>query len=156
MGRALMECRNGLLMDSIVSQKTGTAESEAVAALLEDARQMGFHPWTLGGDKGNDTRQCVKAMRDRGVTPDLARRTRSSVDGRITPHSSYGVSRKIRKQAEGIFRRMKTVYGFCRTPASGCGADRAGPAGYFVAAVYNLLRMAGLLSCRQARPVQPV
>ena len=112
MGHALMENRNGLLMDFLVSGATVTAEREAAAELLDDARERGFRPGTLGGDRGYATRQWVKAMRDRGVTRHLARRTHSSVDGRITPHSSYGVSRKIRKQAEGIFRRMKRCTGF--------------------------------------------
>ena len=43
--------------------------------MLDDARQRGFRPRTLGGDRGYDTRQCVKDMRDRGVTP-----TRSSAN----------------------------------------------------------------------------
>ena len=31
--------------------------------MLDDARQRGYHPRTLGGDKGYDTRECVMAMR---------------------------------------------------------------------------------------------
>ena len=138
MGHALMENRNGPLLDFFVSRATGRAERDAAAGLLDEERERGFRPGTLGGDRGYDTRQCVKAMCVRGVTPRVARRTHSSVDGRTTRHSSYGVSRKIRKQVEEIFRRMKTVYGFGR--ARYRGVERTGPAGYFVAAVYNLLR----------------
>ena len=40
--------------------------------LLEQARERGFHPKTLGGDKGYDTRDCVADLRGRGVTPHVA------------------------------------------------------------------------------------
>ena len=39
MGHALMENRNGLLMDFVVSGSTGTAERDAVPGLLDDARE---------------------------------------------------------------------------------------------------------------------
>ena len=94
-------------MDFVVSSATGTAERDAVAVMLDDARQRGFRPRTLGGDRGYDTRQCVKDMRDRGVTPHVAQRTHSAVDGRTTRHPSYGVSQKIRKRVEEIFGWMK-------------------------------------------------
>ena len=55
-GHALMENGNGLLTDFVVSRATGTAERDAVPVMLDDARQRGFHPKTLGGDKGYDTR----------------------------------------------------------------------------------------------------
>ena len=115
MGHALIENRNGMLMDFVVSSATDTAERDAVPVLLNDARQRGFHPSTLAGDKGYDTRQCVKDMRDRGVTPHVAQRTHSAIDGRTTRHPGYGVSQNIRKQIEEIFGWMKTVGGFRRT-----------------------------------------
>ena len=67
MAHALMENRNGLLVDFVVSEATGTAERDTVPVLLAGARERGFHPRTLGGDKGYDTRGCVEAMRTRGV-----------------------------------------------------------------------------------------
>ena len=97
MGHALMENRNGLLMDFVVSGATGTSERDAVPVMLDDARERGFRPKTLGGDRGYDTRQCVKDMRDRGVTPHVAQRVHSAIDGRTTRHPGYGVSQKIRK-----------------------------------------------------------
>ena len=39
MGHALMENRNGLLMDFVVNGSTGTAERDAVPGLLDDARE---------------------------------------------------------------------------------------------------------------------
>ena len=66
----------------------------------------------------------------------------------------YTVSQKIRKQIEEIFGWMKTVGGFRRTRYR--GVERTELAGYFVAAAYNLVRMANLLSCQQTRAVQSV
>ena len=161
MGHALMENGNGLLMDFVVSRATGTAERDAVPVMLDDARQRGFHPKTLaqetlGGDKGYDTRECVRAraMRNRGVTPHVAQRTRSAIDGRTTRHRGYRMSQKIRKRVEEIFGWMKTVGGFRRTRYR--GVERTGLAGYLVATAYNLVRMANLLSPQEARAVQSV
>ena len=153
-GHALMENRNGLLMDFVVSGATGTAERDAVPVLLDDARQRGFRPRTLAGDRGYDTRQCVKEMRDRGVTPHVAQRAHSAIDGRTTRHPGYGVSQKIRKRVEEVFGWMKTVGGFRRTRYR--GVERTGLAGYFVATAYNLVRMANLMSCQEPRAVQSV
>ena len=61
-GHALMENGNGLLTDFVVSRATGTAERDAVPVMLDDARQRGFHPKTLGGDKGYDTRGSVSGL----------------------------------------------------------------------------------------------
>ena len=52
--------RNGLLMDFMVSRATGRAEREAVPVLLDDARQRSYRPRMLGGDRGYDTRGCVR------------------------------------------------------------------------------------------------
>ena len=62
MGHALMENGNGLLMDFMVSRATGTAEREAVPVMLDDARQRGYHPKTLGTGAttpGSASRPCV-------------------------------------------------------------------------------------------------
>ena len=152
MGHALMENGNGLLMDFVVSRATGRAEREAVPVMLDDARQRGYRPRTLGADKGYDTRECVRAMRNRGVTPHVARRTHSAIDGRTTRHASYRASQKVRKRVEEVFGWMKTVGGFRRTRYR--GVERTGLAGYFVATAYNLVRMANLVACERARALQ--
>ena len=38
---------------------------------LDEARERGFHPQTLGADKGYDTRGCVGAMRARVVSHEV-------------------------------------------------------------------------------------
>ena len=75
--------------------------------MLDDVRQRGYRPRTLGADKGYDTRECVRAMRNRGVTPHVSRRTHSAIDGRTTRHASYRASQKVRKRVEEVFGWMK-------------------------------------------------
>jgi len=146
LANALMENRNGMLLDFRVTQATGTAERDGVRVLLDAAKERGFHPRTLGGDKGYDTRDCVASMRQRGVTPHVAQNTKgrsSAIDGRTTRHPGYPISQQIRKRVEEVFGWMKTVGGFRRTRYK--GADRTGLAGYLVATAYNLVRMAKLV-----------
>jgi IS5 family transposase len=101
MGQALMENRRGLLVDFQVTTATGTAERDVVAQLIEDARVRGFHPKTLGADKGYDTQECVQTLRAQGVTPHVAQNTtgrRSAVDRRTTGGPGYIASQKARKR----------------------------------------------------------
>jgi transposase len=148
LGHALMENRNGLLTDFQVTQATGTAERDVVPELLAGAKERRFHPRTLGGDKNYDTRDCVRQMRQAGVTPHVAqnekRRGGSAIDGRTTRHPGYAVSQRIRKRVEEIFGWMKTVGGFRRTRYR--GVERTGLCGYFVGTAYNLVRMSRLLA----------
>jgi transposase len=146
MAHALMENRNGLLVDFQVSQASGTAERDMARQLVQEAKARGFHPSTLGADKNYDTRQCVAELRELGVTPHVAQNTsrrRSAIDGRTTRHPGYVVSQRLRKRVEEIFGWMKTVGGFRQTRYR--GLDRTGLAGYLVATAYNLVRLVKLL-----------
>ena len=146
-GHALMENRNGLLVDFQLSQATGTAERDAVPDLLEQARSRGFRPRTLGADKGYDTKDCVADLRTRKVTPHVTQNTsgrRSAIDKRTTRHVGYAISQCIRKRVEEIFGWMKTFGGFRRTRYR--GLERTQLAGYLVATAYNLVRMVRLVT----------
>jgi len=145
MGHTLMENRNGLVIDFEVTTATGTAEREAAVRQVDDARHRGLRPGTVGGDKNYDTKAFVAALRERYVTPHAAQNTsgrRSAIDGRTTRHAGYAISQRIRKRVEEIFGWMKTVGGFRRTRFR--GLERAGLAGYLVAAAYNLVRLTRL------------
>ena len=154
MGHALMENRHGLLMDFTVSQATGTAERDAVPELLDGVRERGYRPRTLGADRGYDTKDCVKDIRSRRVTPHVARKKKhSAIDGRTTRHAGYAVSLRLRKRVEEIFGWMKTVGGLRRTRFR--GVARTGLAGYLVATAYNLVRLASLMPAPEAVPAPP-
>lgn len=145
-GHALMENQHGLLVDFQVTPATGNAERESVPVLLDQAKERGLHPRSLGADKSYDTRGCVEAIRKRGVVPHVAQHTngrRSRIDGRTTRHPGYALSQRVRKRVEEIFGWMKTVGGFRRTRYR--GVERTGLAGYLVATAYNLVRLARLV-----------
>ncbi len=146
-GHALMENRNGLVVDFQLSPATGTAERDAVPDLVDQARERGFKPRTLAGDKGYDTQACVADLRERKVTPHLAQNTsgrRSAIDGRTTRHVGYAVSQRKRKLVEEIFGWMKTVGGFRRTRYIGRGTNlqpllpKAGQSSGWPATLYRL------------------
>jgi transposase len=151
MGHALMENRNGLVVDFQLTQATGTAERDMAPRLVDEARARGFHPRTLAADKSYDTRDCVAELRQRQVTPHVAQNTtgrRSAIDRRTTRHVGYAISQCIRKRVEEIFGWMKTVGGFRRTRYR--GLERTQLAGYLVATAYNLVRMVRLVATATA------
>ncbi len=143
---ALMENRNGLLVDLRIAPATGAAERETARDMLDDL--PGKHRITVGGDKGYDTRQFVAECREMAITPHVAQnisqRRSSAVDDRTVRHAGYAISMRIRKRVEEIFGWMKTVGGFRRTRYR--GEARTELASYLVGAAYNLLRIARLIT----------
>jgi transposase len=144
----LMENRNGMLVDLEITPATGTADEEAAEAMLKRQGRKGVQPKTLGADKGYDTRDFVKMLRKRKVTPHVAQNTErrggSAIDGRTTRHGGYGISQRIRKRVEEIGGWIKVIGGFRKTRFK--GVLRTQLAGWFVGTAYNLLRMAKLKS----------
>ncbi|MEO7158724.1 MAG: hypothetical protein ABI039_14250 [Vicinamibacterales bacterium] len=48
-------------------------------------------------------------VRDLAVTPHVAQKTHSAIDGRTTRHVDYGISQQKRKLVEQVFGWLKTV-----------------------------------------------
>ena len=145
MGHALMENRNGLVVDATLTTATGTAEREAAIAMVGDLPEGGRI--TLGGDKAYDTQDFVAEMRRLGVTPHVSQNTkgrRSAIDGRTTRHAGYAVSVRVRKRIEEVFGWIKTVAGLRKTRHR--GTVRVGWMFTFAAAAYNLVRIPNLLA----------
>jgi transposase len=142
---ALIENRNGLLVDIRVAEANGTAECEVALEMIDEL--PGTRRVTVGGDKGFDTKAFVAECRMRDVTPHVAQNITkchdSAVDRRTTRHPGYGISQKIRKRVEEVWGWTKTVANFRKTRFK--GRLRTEMASYFVGAAYNLLRMARLL-----------
>jgi len=113
MGHALMENRNGLIVDALATRASGHAERLAALHLVEPHADRSRRV-TLGGDKGFDTRDFVAELREINVTPHLAQNTsgrRSAIDGRTTRHPGCAISQRIRKRIEEAFGWAKTVAG---------------------------------------------
>jgi hypothetical protein len=152
-GHALMENRNGLVVEATVTPANGTAEREAALAMIKKvSRKKGQkRRITLGADKNYDTQEFVKALQGLKVTPHVAQNNTnrsSAIDGRTTRHEGYKVSQRIRKRVEEIFGWMKTV-GNYRSPKYR-GTDRVGWHFTLVAAAYNLVRMRNILGASPA------
>jgi transposase len=144
MGHLLMENRNGLIVDALVTQATGTAERDAAEAML--SRQRGRHRATLGADKAYDVAGFVSGLRALNVTPHVAQNTtgrRSAIDARTTRHPGYATSQRIRKRIEESFGWIKTVGGLRKTRHR--GTARVGWMFTLTAAACNLVRLPKLL-----------
>jgi transposase len=143
---ALMENRNGLLVDLKITQATGTAERDAAEEMIKRQRRKGMRVKSLGADKNYDTHGFVDFLRGRKIVPHVAANTKrkggSAIDGRTTRHQSYTISQRIRKRIEEIFGWTKTVGGFKKTRYRGSGRTQL--AAWWVGAAYNLVRLAKL------------
>jgi transposase len=145
MGHVLMENGNGLVVNTRVTQATGTAEREAALEMAVeipgDRRRV-----TLGADKNYDTREFVDLLRQGAITPHVAQNQwagrSSAIDARTTRHGGYQTSQQKRKRVEEIFGWMKTIGGLRKVKFR--GKDLVGWMFTFAAAAYNLVRMRNL------------
>jgi hypothetical protein len=146
MGHALMENRNGLVVDACLTPADGHAERVAALHMIEP-RADRPQAITLGADKAYDAEDFVNELRSMKVTPHVAQNTSgrsSAIDGRTTRHAGYAVSQRIRKRIEEAFSWIKMVAGQEQTKFRGC--DRVGWAFSFAATAYNLTRLPKLLA----------
>jgi transposase len=142
---ALIENRNGLVLDLQMDVADGCAERRNALEML-DNNVPGKRRITVAADKGYDTSDFVEDCRERNVTPHVAqnitKRRGSNIDARTTGHVGYAISQRIRKRVEEVFGWIKTVGNFRKTRFIGLGANQV--AAYVLASAYNLLRMANL------------
>jgi transposase len=145
-GHILMENRNGLILDVLVTQATGTSEREAALVML-DRRLTPAMRCTLGADKGYDTQGFIDELRWRQVTPHVAQNTgggrrSSAIDERTTRHPGYALSQRLRKRVEECFGWMKTTGGGRKLRYKGTAKNQLWAT--FNVITYNLLRMANI------------
>jgi IS5 family transposase len=136
----LMENRNGLVVNTRVTLATGTCEREASIEMVDDI--PGQRRVTLGADKNYDTKDHVSQLRERNVTPHVAQKKHSAIDGRTSQRPGYAVSQQKRKRIEEIFGWLKTVAMLRKTRHR--GLLRVGWVFTFAAAAYNLVRIRNL------------
>ncbi len=145
-----MDNRHGLVVTSEVTPADGYGER---AAALRMARSIqGAHQKTLGADKGYDTRDFVAGIRFAGITPHVAQniqaRRRSAIDGRTVRHQGYSKSINARKRIEQVFGWIKQAAGLRQLKVR--GRSRVGAVFRLHVVGYNLIRLANLLSSREA------
>lgn len=154
LGHALMENRNGLVVDACLTPATGTAERQAALLMLD--RRPGRGRITLGADKLFDVRGFVGDLRQRQVTPHIAInrvvsktgtvRT-TAIDRRTTRHPGYAASLRCRKRIEEAFGWIKAQAGLAKVKLR--GQPKVEALFTFAVAAYNLVRLPKLLD-RQA------
>jgi transposase len=145
MGHAVMENRSCLVVETKVTQASGTAEAEAAAAMI--GALPGQHRITVGADKLFDTSGFVADMRALSVTPHVAQNDNgraSAIDARTTRHPGYRVSLILRKRLEEAFGWIKTIGGQAKTHFR--GTPRVDWMFTLAAAAYDLIRLPKLLA----------
>ncbi|MBM3320917.1 MAG: IS5 family transposase [Candidatus Eisenbacteria bacterium] len=143
LGHLLMENRNGLAVNAMVTEANGSMERAAALVMIQEVKTP--RPITVGADKNFDTAGFVEDARRLNAVPHVAQNTRnrsSAIDGRTTRHSGYAISQRLRKRIEEIFGWMKTV-GLIRKTRHR-GRDRVGWMFVFTVAVYDLIRIRNL------------
>ena len=142
-GHALMENRNGLVVDACLTRADGHAERVAALHMIE-RRADRPRRITLAADKGYDAEDFVNELRSINVAPHVAAKTRTSaIDGRTTRHAGYRISQVIRKRIEEVFGWAKAAAGLRKTRHRGLG--RVGWQFTFTLAAYNLIRLPKLM-----------
>ncbi len=143
MGHLMIDNRHGLATNACVTIASGTAEREAAVQMAGEIPGRGRV--TLAADKGYDTRDCIRKLRDRNITPHVAQNDtnrRSAIDRRTTRHPGYTVGQKKRKLVEQMFGWAKTV-GLMRKTRHR-GTQRVDWMFIFTATAFNLVRMRNL------------
>ena len=143
LGHVMIENRNGLIVDAMLTSADGTAEADAallMTASLRHKRPRGR--MTLAADKAYDQREVVRTLRELGVTSHVAqnnRSRRSAIDKRTTRHASYLMSQRRRPLIEKVFGWLKPVAGLRKVKLR--GLDKVGWLFQYAAAAYNLWRI---------------
>jgi transposase len=140
-GNLLVENRNGLIVNAMAWEATGTAERDTALLMLEQI--AGTQRVTVGGDKGFDTADFISECRHMQVTPHVAqndgRRGGSALDQRTTRHVGYRISQRKRKRIEECFGWLKTIALLRKVRHRGlCKVDWVFT---FACAAYNLVRL---------------
>jgi transposase len=148
LGHVMMENRNGLIVDAMVTQADGTAERDAGLIMAyrrwrKNRRRGPRAPISVGADKAYDTRDFVKTLREMGIRPHVAQNLNrpggSAVDQRTARHNGYKISQKKRPLIEKAFGWMKQTGGIRKTKLRGLG--KVGWQFLMMAAAFNLWRL---------------
>lgn len=148
LGHALMENRNGLVVDGTVTLASGTAEREAARQMTQKLAEGA----TLGADKGYDAQAFVDDLKDRKIVPHVAINGSVSKTGKVrktcvppevAASPGYETSLRVRKRIEEIFGWAKVTGGLAQLKVR--GLDKVKAVFGFSLIAYNLVRLPKLL-----------
>jgi transposase len=143
LGHVMVENRNGLIVEAMVTHADGRAEADAALLMADEMRsRKGGKRFTLGADKAYDSRELVSTLQAMEITPHIAQNNknrRSAVDGRTTRHRGYALSQSKRPIIERTFGWLKTVAGIRKVKLR--GLEKVSWLFQYAAAAYNLWRI---------------
>ena len=144
MGHILIENRNGLVVNGVVTQADGHAEREAAKAMIGDAVQAASEDaqLTLGADKGYDAQEFVDALDEMKVIAHIAQNNngrRSAVADSVAGSDGYSISQQKRKRVEQPFGWGKLIGGLRQVMVRGLA--KVDQVLMLVMSAYNLTRM---------------
>jgi Transposase DDE domain len=119
LGHVLMENRNGLLVQTMVTEAND-----------------------VGSRQELDTKEFVPELRRMNIAPHVAQNNTnraSAIDQRTTQHPGYAISQRERKRVEESFGWMKLIGMLKKVKLR--GLDKVGWLFTFAAAAYNLRRL---------------
>ena len=147
LGHLLTENRHGFIIDTAVTEASGTAERDAAITMLGEL-PLTTRRVTVAADKAYDVRAWVAAVRRMGITPHVAQNEfgygGSAIDDRTTRHAGYRLSHRKRKLVEQAFGWLKTVALFRKLRHR--GGRLVDWLFSFGAAAYNLVRWRNLVA----------
>jgi len=146
----VMENRNRILLGIGVEIFQGsTSEERGCLAILDHAnRRFGYHPESVGADKGFFHEEFIRAVLRRKVAPHIAPLARGSsrAHARVRMRvrgEPYRLSQRCRKKIEELFGEGKDWHGLRRFRRRGLLKVRQ--ESYLIGWVLNLKRLAKLL-----------
>jgi len=156
LGHALVENRNGLIAQAMLTQADGFAEREAALLMLAQQQHGSSRRITVGADKAYDSKDFVAAARALNVTPHITKNEtgrRSNMDRRTTRHPGYKTSLSRRWLIEKTFAWNKQTGPIGRIKVRGLHLVDA--AYVFGCAALNLLRLPKLIAQELIHDPQP-
>jgi transposase len=147
LGHVVTENKNGLIMESCLTEAGKKAEWEAALAMMS-VLAAGNKEITVGADKGYQDETCIEGLRALGVIPLVAeykpsKNWKNWLNDKEREHPQFGLSQKKRRLIEKVFSWIKTVAGLRKTKLR--GRRRVEWVFRLAAAAYNLVRMIKLI-----------
>jgi transposase len=153
LGHVLVENRNGLIADAMVTTADGMAERDAALLMLSEKQKNRSRRITVGADKAFDSEDFVRTARELNVTMHVAKNEngrRSNLDRRTTRHAGYAVSLSRRWLVEKGFGWLKQTGPLRQVKLRGLG--KVDWLFVFSCAAHNLLRLPRLMAQQSLRP----
>jgi transposase len=147
LGHVLVENRNGLIADAMVTTADGTAERDAALLMLSERQKHRSRRITVGADKAYDSEDFVRTVRELNVTPHVTKNDNgraSNLDRRTTRHAGYAISLSRRWLVEKGFGWLKQTGPIRQVKLR--GLPKVDWLFVFSCAAHNLLRLPRLMA----------